>query len=342
MEYLVSIVVPVYNSATWLDQCVKSLLHQTYKKIEIILVDDESTDESGKICDYYSKQDDRVKVVHKENGGVSAARNKGLEVATGDWISFVDSDDYLSFDIIEQAIEIANMTDTDLICWNYVELLDDESIQGEPIYIDTIKKEEVISAIIAGYRNKFFLGKYIRAVWGKLFKSKIIKKNNISFNEKLYIGEDAVFLLSYMDVIKNLTVCNKHGYYYRILNNSAVRKYKKDLLEQNIWQYECISKIIGKMDKNCILDEAMQIFQWGCFRDIVFNSRLKNGTKQDLYLDAKKWYKYMRSNKISCSTSMHWGRTLYRIQCKIGTRMPMIFQYYFVIFGEYMRKSVAK
>ena len=99
MDDLISVIVPVYNVEEYLDRCIESIVNQTYKNLEILLIDDGSTDNSYNICDKWAKKDNRIKVVHKENGGVSSARNVGLDVATGDYIGFVDSDDYISIDM---------------------------------------------------------------------------------------------------------------------------------------------------------------------------------------------------------------------------------------------------
>ena len=112
---LISVIVPVYNTEKFLDKCVTSILNQTYKELELILVNDGSQDLSGQICDKYQKLDNRVIVINKENGGVSSARNQGLDIATGDWITFVDSDDWLEVNAYEKLIELAKLGNADII-----------------------------------------------------------------------------------------------------------------------------------------------------------------------------------------------------------------------------------
>ena len=101
MEDLISVIVPVYNVEKYLNKCIDSIINQTYKNLEIILVDDGSQDSSGKICDEYTKKDNRIKVIHKENGGVSSARNIGLNNATGEWIAFIDADDWVDEEYLQ-------------------------------------------------------------------------------------------------------------------------------------------------------------------------------------------------------------------------------------------------
>ena len=120
----VSIVVPVYNVEKYLNQCVDSVLAQTYKNIEVILVDDGATDASPAICDEYAEKDNRVKVVHKKNGGLSSARNSGIKVATGDYLMFIDSDDYWNADfVLRELIDKTLASDADITCFGYREYL---------------------------------------------------------------------------------------------------------------------------------------------------------------------------------------------------------------------------
>ena len=113
---MISVIIPVYNVENYLEECIESILRQSYMDLEIILVDDESTDNSGNICDLYSKKDNRIKVIHKKNGGLSSARNVGLKIAKGDYISFVDSDDFLSDkNVYSEMLEIIEKEKSDLV-----------------------------------------------------------------------------------------------------------------------------------------------------------------------------------------------------------------------------------
>ena len=119
MNDIVSVVIPVFNVEKYIAKCIESLISQTYKKLEIILVDDGSTDYSGKICDEYSKLDNRIFVIHKENGGVSSARNIGMKKTTGSWVSFVDSDDWIETDFIEQLLSEGTKEEADVVLCGY-------------------------------------------------------------------------------------------------------------------------------------------------------------------------------------------------------------------------------
>ncbi len=128
-EDLISIIVPVYNVEKYLRKCIDSIVNQTYKNLEIILVDDGSTDDSGKICDEFAEKDGRIKVIHKENGGLSSARNAGLEIAAGKYLGFVDSDDYIAQDMYESMYAAINEFDADIACCGRYDVYDDKPMK---------------------------------------------------------------------------------------------------------------------------------------------------------------------------------------------------------------------
>ena len=129
MEKTISVIVPIYNVEKYLDRCLKSIINQTYKNLEIILIDDGSPDNCGTICDEYAKKDNRIKVVHKDNGGLVKARNTGLDIATGEYISFIDPDDWIELNMYEEMIKIADETNTDIVRCGYYRDNDKESME---------------------------------------------------------------------------------------------------------------------------------------------------------------------------------------------------------------------
>ena len=127
MNDLVSVIIPVYKTEKYLDECVESIVKQTYKNLEIILVDDGSPDNSPAMCDAWAEKDSRIKVIHKPNGGAADSRNKGLEIATGKWILFMDSDDwYKTYDVIFRLVENAERENADIVCFNYQRYFEDK------------------------------------------------------------------------------------------------------------------------------------------------------------------------------------------------------------------------
>ena len=206
----ISVIIPVYNVENYLEKCINSIINQTYKDLEIILVDDGSTDSSGKICDDYSKKDDRIIVIHKNNNGVSSARNDGLRKATGDYVVFPDSDDYIDSNMYKDMLE--QFKDTiDLVCCGY--------------YINDSKKndkkhEKIINNKLS---MEYLMGDdyYKGYVWNKMYKMQIIKKINLFFNENITICEDLLFNTIYINNIRKSVFLDKQYYYYLIRSSSA-------------------------------------------------------------------------------------------------------------------------
>ena len=200
MSDKVSIIVPIYNVEKYLPKCIESIINQTYKNLEIILVDDGSPDNCAKICDEYAKKDNRIKVIHKPNGGVSSARNAGLDIATGEYIGFVDPDDFIAPEMYEQMLEAIKTANADLaICgFNVVHENDFSILKSNTL---PIKK-------LIGVENCIFdlfslEGFSIRpCVWNKLFVNKLI--SNQRFDTNYSISEDLLFFIHYLLKINNI------------------------------------------------------------------------------------------------------------------------------------------
>ena len=234
MRGKISIIVPVYNIEKYLSQCIESIINQNYKNIEIILVNDGSTDKSGDICDSYSLKDNRIKVIHKKNEGVSIARNTGLKVATGEYIAFVDGDDLVHKDIYTKLINVINNSKYDLVmCRFYRSFFNEENkIEDEPLEEGEYERNEVFEKLILPMIGNDFknTGKTLimGAIWRCLYKKEIIKKNKIEF-PVINIAEDMLFHLNYLGYCNYVYVEKEPLYYYRYNNNSATKKYITDL-----------------------------------------------------------------------------------------------------------------
>lgn len=291
---MISIIVPVYNCEQYLPKCLDSLIHQTYQNVEILLIDDGSTDSSTSMCDEYACNNSKVKVIHKENGGVSSARNAGIQAATGDYIMFVDSDDWLELDACEK-IAAALHSGIQLYFWaSYID---------ETTFLPITARESIdkVASDIIACNGKDQNG-YIRAVWAKVFASKLAKR--AAFPEDFYIGEDACFLLNCLQQItdiRQIMFVNQGWYHYRIVANSAVRKYKPDLLEQSIKQYEYIFHYteIASLETNPNIIAAMTMFCWQVFISLKMNSLKRDRLPSQ---DCAKWAKiaetHLRNTKI--------------------------------------------
>ena len=206
---LISVIVPVYNTKAYLGKCIKTIIDQSYKNLEIILIDDGSTDGTSVMCDEWSQKDARIKVFHLQNGGVSKARNFALEQCHGEWVSFVDSDDWLALDMYEILLALADKFEADTACCG--------AWQGnEENYIvrniwRRFKEDEVC------YNGGSALGNVIEqsgTLWNKLLKRELI--GCIRFNEKIRYAEDTLFLSEYLLKANCVAVTKTPLYYYRI------------------------------------------------------------------------------------------------------------------------------
>lgn len=253
MKERISVIVPVFNMEKHLSRCVDSILNQTYREIELILVDDGSTDSSPLICDRYMQKDARVKVLHQSNGGVSLARNKGLDMATGDYISFVDPDDWIEQDMYDRLMSYLTVSKTDVIRFNAIRK--DEALNWLPfegVYEGEKLEKEVVLPMIG---TEKFGGMFILGVlWIHLFSRELIEQNSIRFNPQLRRCEDRLFTITAMMFARKVQFVNDMLYHYEVYDESLSNRY--DPLR---WQQERIYlqklKELYKKNKNTIFVE---------------------------------------------------------------------------------------
>lgn len=209
----VSVIIPVYNTGKYLFDCLNSIINQTYKNIEIIIVDDGSTDDSPKVCDDYAQKDNRIKVIHKKNEGVSKARNTGIEVATGDFFYFPDSDDYIELDSLEYLLNLMNDHDCDMVSFEYSVTYKDREIQHSccEILYGLFDKVDSHMAVLKGIPfacNKFYSKKAI---------------GNVRYKEDIYRGEDSLFVHECIEQIDKMWFDKRPLYHYVQSEESACR-----------------------------------------------------------------------------------------------------------------------
>lgn len=231
---LVSIVIPVYNAEVYLQECLDSIVRQTYKKIEIIVINDGSTDDSKAIIDGY-KNDLRILTCTLENGGVSKARNVGLGMAGGEWVAFVDADDFLDKDMISNLYQAAVEASADVVIGEYIKVLGNRrnrekflTTQGVKIITESEKNDLMKSCIVGKAYGNGNIATNIGVPWGKLYKKQMLDENKISFSCELTHMEDSLFNLNVFLNACRIVYLPSAGYFYRIHNESAVRKYNKD------------------------------------------------------------------------------------------------------------------
>lgn len=223
----VSIIVPVYNSERYLCECVESLLSQDYQNIEILLVNDGSSDSSGDIIDEFAKKDQRIKPIHIKNSGVSTARNNGLEKATGEWITFVDSDDWAENNMISFALTNAIKSEADILIWSYYKNYTDKELPlsllpGGNQVITENKDMFHLKAIYLLYgEDRIKESVSSGAVWCKLYRRSLLVDNNLKFKVGLTRAQDTVFSMHAFEYAKKIVYFDKHLYHYRITNSST-------------------------------------------------------------------------------------------------------------------------
>lgn len=238
MNSLISVIVPIYNVEKYLQKCVDSIINQTYKNLEIILVDDGSPDNCPKMCDDYAKKDSRIKVVHKENGGLSDARNVGMEVATGEYISFIDSDDYISLDFYETLLQTMIDNDSDIVECSVVKFYENEKF-------DEYSDDQMIKNFntVDGLEELINENSFHQYVWNKLYKS------NIALDIPYAVGklnEDEFWTYQVFGKAKKVTRIYKTMYYYFQRGSSIMG---------NGYNIKRLDALEGKMNRQAYIEK---------------------------------------------------------------------------------------
>lgn len=239
MEKIISVIVPIYNSEKYLGKCIDSLINQSYKNFELLLIDDGSKDDSLSICNKYAALDSRVKVHHKENEGIAKTRNYGLQAASGEYITFVDSDDYVDPNFLKLLLEAIEINHCELSICSFVRFTDDGIIHN------AVEKSRVVDR--SDLELLFFTDSSIgKANWNKLYKAKLV--NDLKFPD-ICLGEDYVFNFEYLKKVKKVAIVNDELYYYRITPSSLsnLTNYnKKKMIDQIISRSSVIDSISNK------------------------------------------------------------------------------------------------
>ena len=263
MKPLISVIVAVYNVEKYLSRCIESVLKQTYSNLEIILVDDGSKDFCGKICDDYALKDSRIKVIHKENGGISSARNAGLKVYRGEYLMFVDSDDFLSTDAIEILYKRITTDKSDMAIGKHTDIYEDFSTNGDfcSWFSDSVISKEDIFLKMADSRY------YPVSACTKLYKSKVI--SGISF-PALICGEDLWVFPHIVDKCNLVSVVNETVYYYFQRSDSVMHlkpeKSKYDELESTLF-------IVQFLWKKGFYSSARKWYERSVSKAVLFKSK---------------------------------------------------------------------
>lgn len=276
----ISVIVPVYNVEKYIDKCMDSITNQTYKNLEIILVDDGSTDSSGKICDEYAKKDNRIKVIHKENGGLSSARNAGIDIASGKYIGFIDSDDYIELDMYETLYNIITEKNADISACGVIDVYNNNT--------KVVKNDSRIVELNTEQALKTFLeakgtGHSVFAV-NKLYKKEVFENIRYPIGR---IAEDAFVIVEILLQCKKVVITTAKKYYYIHREDSITTKKFSNKNYDVIEAYIRNKQLIEKSYTNLIPIAEMRIC-WANF--FVLDKMLLSNEKPD-----KKILKYLRS-----------------------------------------------
>ena len=291
---MVSIIVPVYNVEKYIKKCIDSIINQTYQNLEIILVDDGSPDKCGEICEEYSKKDNRIKVIHKENGGLSDARNAGLEKATGEYIAFIDSDDYIDKNYISTLYNMCITNKAEIAQCSFKRVTDNQ-IANEKDVENKIVNMSGIEAI-----KNIFKENYIEytVAWNKLYKKSLF--DNIKYPKgKLHEDEATTYKLFYE--AKIVSVTNEKLYYYYIRQNSITNtKFSLRRLDYIEELEEQLKFFNDRNEEDIYLEvyyryaRSLLLFYFKC-KTIENSEQIQN----ELYSKFKESVKYLKKQKVS-------------------------------------------
>ena len=251
---LITVIIPVYNVKTYLRECVDSVLVQSYHNLEIILVDDGSTDGSGKLCDEFKEVDERISVIHKKNAGLGYARNSGLEVFTGKYVTFLDSDDYITSTMIETLYKAMKDNGVDECKMGFQRVKNNHSVCAETKYTNETfpgkkAREKYAPRLIGSAPDKH--DSIEMCVCGAIFNGDIIREHALRFpSERELISEDLIFHLEYLQHANGACVIENTDYKYRINDTSLSRSYKPDRAEKSLHFYDEVARRLKEYGYN--------------------------------------------------------------------------------------------
>jgi len=231
----ISVIVPIYKVASFLSKCIESILNQSFKDFEVILVNDGSPDESYKICQDYQKKDSRVKIINKVNGGLLSARKAGLENTDSDFIAFVDGDDWVDIDFLASMYRIIELHNVDLVISGFVRAFEGKNEKITPLYKQGIYTGNRLTELLKNMLNTstFFQHGVSTYVWNKLFKREILEKILFQVPNDITMGEDAAITYSYIPFCSSIGITQSCNYFYRQRVNSMVKSIQSVELERN-------------------------------------------------------------------------------------------------------------
>lgn len=302
-----SIIVPIYNVEKYIDSCVQSILKQTYGNYELILVDDGSPDRCPEICDKYSVEDARIKVIHKENGGVTSARRAGLEMARGDYIVYVDGDDWLSCEYLESFFEVISKYDPDIVCCNHYIAGQNTVKCGMNFDTGYYDRGDIIKKIFPYLMQKSNATYFMPSFWAKAFKRNLAESYHNNVSPQIKVGEDGACVIPTVYNSSSMYIMDEAMYFYRV-NDTSVTKEKKafswdgpEMIHQHLKNYIDVSQfdfeeqLYRKTTHEIFTVVVSQFYRKESYRAIVKD--IKNNISRDVYAEAIKKCRFKGSVK---------------------------------------------
>lgn len=303
MNYLVSFVIPAYNVGKYIENCIHSIIHQTIPSWELILVDDGSTDTTPDICDKYANLDARIHVIHQENQGSAVARNSGFDVACGQWVAFIDGDDWIEENYIE-ILQSYMKDEYDFIMYSYDEVhgttVKNKYCSEENIILDKNDFHLLVMDVIDTEQRMKKVAASRSQFWTKLYNRQFLLKNGIRSDAKLRMSQDVMFNLCVYNHAKKAIFLPKKLYHYRILGNSTCHRYSED----QVARIKCIMEAIGSyIDKTDLGQAGTLLYQKRILVSLVNSCILdfchKNNPNR--YRERKKQFLKLKSEEPFCS-----------------------------------------
>ena len=318
----ISIIIPVYNVEMYLEKCLESVLNQTYKNLEVILVDDGSTDKSGLICDEYQKNDSRIRVVHQDNQGLAAARNTGLQYVSGEYFSFVDSDDYIDLNTYRKVCTYIEKEKCDICFWGHYRVNKTQSVMYDipPKKLEYTGKEEILEMFLtntlSGHPGNGMSFTGLSVCCG-IYKTDLVKKKCLRFHsEKEILSEDILFNMEACICADKLSVYPEYLYYYRQRTASLTEKYRKDRF--------CAAVRLDKAMKQLALEYGVS--KWlekGI--DYCFRMNLIVCLKQEIYFKKQNGYQKLMEHICEIGTASRTQEYLKNNMAE-GIKRKILFQ----------------
>lgn len=323
----ISVIVPVYNAERYLHSCIESIIAQTFSDFELLLINDGSKDNSGDICNKYVEKDSRIRVFHKENGGVSSARNVGLDNARGEWVAFVDSDDTLDINFIQKSLyNIPDFVDIVFLSWA-------KKKKGKVVY------EKILPDVVYDSNNlhKAFCETdivYMGIPWGRIYKMDVIKKYKIHFDISLPISEDRLFFYEYIIHSHGILLSSYIGYFFRITYNGlSSKKHSQKLNELRINK---LNIAVKKIKENYELSPKEYFPFW--FQQLIYLSLLMSASVKRIFNPFTRYILYKRIfySHFDCQFYTEAKSEMREyIYEKIGTKFVLLLKNQFALYEIY-------